>query len=100
MECYGAYKLGRASVDPSVNWYRGEIGFFDYYVIPLAMKLQECGVFGVASHEYLSYAMANRDEWVLKGEEIVKSFLLKYEKVYGNKMGFEGDEGDDGASWA
>ena len=30
MECYQAYKEGRADTDPSENWYKGEIGFFDF----------------------------------------------------------------------
>lgn len=100
MECYGAYKMNRATVNPSVNWYRGEIGFFDFYVIPLAMKLQECGVFGVASHEYLNYAMANRDEWVREGKAIVESFIEKYDRLYGDETGHEVEKGGDGSSWA
>jgi len=79
MECYGAFKAGRADVDPSINWYKGEIGFFDYYVIPLAKKLESCGVFGVSSHEYLNYATANRGEWIREGESIVRGFLAKYD---------------------
>eukprot|EP00980_Cylindrotheca_fusiformis_P015482 scaffold4363_cov125-Cylindrotheca_fusiformis.AAC.2 len=79
MECYSAYKAGRADSDPSTNWYKGEIGFFDFYVIPLAKKLDSCGVFGVSSHEYLSYAQSNRDEWAREGEGIVKEYLVKYE---------------------
>eukprot|EP00526_Cylindrotheca_closterium_P001661 CAMPEP_0113641374 /NCGR_PEP_ID=MMETSP0017_2-20120614/21721_1 /TAXON_ID=2856 /ORGANISM="Cylindrotheca closterium" /LENGTH=1133 /DNA_ID=CAMNT_0000552715 /DNA_START=78 /DNA_END=3479 /DNA_ORIENTATION=+ /assembly_acc=CAM_ASM_000147 len=75
MECYGAFKAGRADVDPSINWYKGEIGFFDFYVIPLAKKLDSCGVFGVSSHEYLNYAMNNRDEWVREGEKLVEEYL-------------------------
>ena len=87
MECYAAYKAGRAENDPSANWYEGELGFFDYYIvssfcsclrccfvfsnpcrvvvlqIPLAKKLKECGVFGVSSGEYLDYARKNRQEW-------------------------------------
>jgi 3'5'-cyclic nucleotide phosphodiesterase len=59
-ECYKAYKDGRSEVDPSINWYNGEIGFFDFYIIPLAKKLKDCGVFGVSSDEYLNYAMKNR----------------------------------------
>ena len=51
---YTAYKQGRSQIDPSVNWYKSEIGFFDFYIIPLAKKLKECGVFGVSSGEYLS----------------------------------------------
>jgi len=62
MECYAAYKSGRAETDPSINWYEGELGFFDFYIIPLAKKLKECGVFGVSSGEYLDYATKNRSE--------------------------------------
>ena len=62
MECYAAYKSGRAETDPSINGYEGELGFFDFYIIPLAKKLKDCGVFGVSSGEYLDYAMKNRNE--------------------------------------
>eukprot|EP00980_Cylindrotheca_fusiformis_P015780 scaffold4589_cov132-Cylindrotheca_fusiformis.AAC.2 len=78
MECYGAYKAGRADSDPSVSWYEGEIGFFDFYVIPLAKKLDRCGVFGVSSDEYLNYAEANRDEWVRDGQALVQEYIAKY----------------------
>ena len=62
--------------DPSLNWYKGEIGFFDFYIIPLAKKLKECGVFGVSSDEYLSYALQNRKEWEARGEGIVAEMVL------------------------
>eukprot|EP00980_Cylindrotheca_fusiformis_P014075 scaffold3678_cov66-Cylindrotheca_fusiformis.AAC.1 len=80
-ECYSAYQSGRADSDPSENWYKGEIGFFDFYVIPLAKKLESCGVFGVSSHEYLNYAQSNRDEWVREGERLVKEYLAKCEEM-------------------
>ena len=65
-------------MDPSKGWYKGEIGFFDFYIIPLAKKLESCGVFGVSSHEYLNYAQMNRDEWEREGESIVQGYLEKY----------------------
>ena len=37
-ETYVAYKAGRADKDPSEGWYRGELWFYDNYVIPLAKK--------------------------------------------------------------
>ena len=43
-EMYLAYKAGRADSDPAETWYEGELGFFDFYIIPLAKKLKECGV--------------------------------------------------------
>jgi 3'5'-cyclic nucleotide phosphodiesterase len=66
-----AYRQGRADRDPADYWYQGELGFFDFYVIPLAKKLKECGVFGVSGDEYLNYAELNRSEWQERGEEIV-----------------------------
>ena len=71
-ECHAAYAAGRAENDPSTTWYEGEIGFFDFYIIPLAKKLKECGVFGISSDEYLDYALQNRKEWEAKGRTIVK----------------------------
>jgi hypothetical protein len=44
-EMYLAYENGRSEKDPSEGWYNGELWFFDNYVIPLARKLKECGVF-------------------------------------------------------
>jgi len=79
-ELYSTYRKGRAANDPSLNWYEGEIGFFDFYIIPLAKKLDTCGVFGVSSHEYLDYAEANRERWVEMGEECVAAWLLKYQQ--------------------
>ena len=74
-ECYRAYQEGRADTDPSLNWYQGEIGFFDFYIIPLAKKLKKCGVFGVSSDECLNYALKNRQEWQDRGKEVVEEMM-------------------------
>lgn len=84
-----AYKRGRASKDPSEFWYKGEIGFFDFYIIPLAKKLKECGVFGVSCDEYLNYANANRKEWELKGESVVAEMVEKYKD---EEFEYDGDQ--------
>ncbi len=77
-EMYKAYTEGRAAKDPTDSWYKGELGFFDFYIIPLAQKLSECGVFGVSSDEYLNYAIMNRNEWEKKGRDVVAGYLKKY----------------------
>ena len=74
-EMMSAYKAGRADKDPSEGWYGGELWFFDNYIIPLAKKLQECGVFGVSCDEVLDYARDNRLEWEQKGKEKVSEWL-------------------------
>jgi hypothetical protein len=78
-EMYTAFKEGRAEKDPSQFWYEGEIGFFDFYIIPLAKKLKDCGVFGVSSDEYLQYAQSNRNEWEQKGKEVVEDLIASVE---------------------
>jgi hypothetical protein len=50
---YKAYLNGRAEgpvrvLVPGRDW------AFDFYIIPLAKKLDDCGVFGVSSGEYLN----------------------------------------------
>ena len=74
---YNAYKAGRSDKNPADFWYEGEIGFFDFYIIPLAKKLDSCGVFGVSSDENLNYATRNRQEWEAKGREVVAEYLEK-----------------------
>lgn len=74
-EMYQAYKEGRAEKDPSEYWYEGELNFFKFYIIPLALKLKECGVFGVSGDEYFFHAESNRSEWALKGKEIVAEYM-------------------------
>ena len=76
---YKAYDAGRGSdKNPAEGWYKGELWFFDNYVIPLAKKLDECGVFGVCSDECLNYALENRKEWDAKGEQVVKEMTQRY----------------------
>jgi hypothetical protein len=75
---------GRLVEDPSKTWYEGEIKFFDQYVIPLAKKLKESGMFGIAGDDALSCAQANRKEWVVRGVEIVGDLKKKYNEKNGS----------------
>lgn len=72
-----AYQNGRAPNDPSTSWYEGELNFFDSYVLPLARKLKDCGVFGVSSDEYFKYAEMNRHEWQEKGKQVVADMVAE-----------------------
>jgi hypothetical protein len=77
-ECYAGYLSGRAEKDPSESWYEGEMGFYDFYRIPLAKKLKDCCVFGVSSDEFLNYGIVNRKEWEVKGDSVVAEYMLKF----------------------
>ena len=71
MEMFLAFRQGRMGKNPAEFWYEGEIAFFEFYIIPLAKKLKDCGVFGVSSGEYLNYAENNLEEWKVRGQEVV-----------------------------
>ena len=80
-EQYQAYLDGRSSTNPADNWYEGEIGFFKFYIIPLAQKLQEVGVFGSSGREYLDFAEKNLAEWEVKGKAVVEEMIAKVSKL-------------------
>jgi 3'5'-cyclic nucleotide phosphodiesterase len=79
-ELFTAYRANRMERDPSDFWYESELKFFDSYIIPLAKKLKDCGVFGVSSDECLNYAMDNRREWESKGQMIVDELVSNYQQ--------------------
>jgi hypothetical protein len=82
-ERYVAYLKGMSGENPPwLGWYKGEIWFFDNYIIPLAQKLNDCGVFGVSYHEYLNYAQQNRLEWEREGEGIVAQLQAEMVNKY------------------
>jgi hypothetical protein len=98
-ELYTAFKAGRFDVDPCTFWYKGEMKFFDGYVIPLAKKLKDCGVFGVSSDECLNYATNNRKEWEAKGEMITEELKSNYnnrEKEENERKAREAEAGGGG----
>lgn len=74
-EMFLAYKAGRMGSDPRTFWYKGELSFFDNYIIPLAKKLKECNVFGASSDECLNFALKNRGEWEISGEQLVAEMI-------------------------
>jgi len=90
-EMYLAYRQGRSDTNPAEGWYQGEIGFFDFYIIPLSQKLNDCGVFGVTSDENLNYAKLNRELWVSLGKAATEEMLERCEKEYDRKMAQEVD---------
>ncbi|CAB9499168.1 Receptor-type guanylate cyclase gcy [Seminavis robusta] len=87
-EMYKAFREDRSDTNPADFWYKGELGFIDYYVVPLSKKLRDCGVFGPTSDENLNYATNNRSMWEKEGEDIVAKMLETVEAEYagGEKM--------------
>lgn len=97
-ESYEAYRTGRAASNPADGWHKGEIGFFDFYIIPLSKKLRDCGVFGPTSDENVNYALNNRNMWERNGqaitEEMHERVAAEYEKYSSAKEEYQDDEYD------
>lgn len=74
-EMYAAYMHGRAAFDPTVIWFKGELAFLDHFVVPLARKVEESGVFGPSGDQYVKYALSNRNDWEQKGHEELKGMI-------------------------
>ena len=68
-EMYSAFVDGRSDKDPSLFWYKGEIGFFDFYIIPLAKRLEHCGIFKSLGSLFVENCNENRRRWILEGEQ-------------------------------
>lgn len=68
-----AYEVGWGKKDPSEFWYKGELGFYDFYIIPLAERLKQCPAFYTSRRELLLYAISNQKEWKTKGKEVLGS---------------------------
>jgi hypothetical protein len=60
-----------------------DIAYFDFYIMirPWAKKLEQYGVFGLSSGEYLNYALRNRMEWEHNGREFAKEMITKWKIV-------------------
>lgn len=72
-EMSAAYSAGRGTRDPAEFWYKGEFGFFDFVVIPLANRLGGSEAFEKFGKEMSKNAAKNREEWAKNGEAAVKA---------------------------
>mmetsp|Transcript_1865 Transcript_1865/g.4226 ORF Transcript_1865/g.4226 Transcript_1865/m.4226 type:complete len:839 (-) Transcript_1865:89-2605(-) len=77
-EMYKVYQDKRLKQDPTIFWYKSELLFFDEHAIPLANQMKECACFGTTADEYLSWSLANRQQWAAKGNELVASIVARH----------------------
>jgi hypothetical protein len=70
-----AWREGRADNDPRDSWYKGEIGFFKFYILPLAERVKHSSAFGALGAELYHCAHSNLIEWEIKGESVVQELI-------------------------
>lgn len=87
LELKKAHKEGRGG-DPKNNWFENQIGFLESYLLPLARRLEDMGVFGdVIGPVFARLVEANRDRWMTDGLGVASNIILEG----GRKFPVEGD---------
>jgi len=86
-ELHEAYRNGRGESDPGPEWFRNQIGFYDFYVLPLARRLRKCGVFGEKlGQQFVTNAKAIRRRWLEEGMATSREILKDGEAHYHRRM--------------
>ena len=63
--------------DCSPNWYGNQIGFLESYILPLAHRLEDMGVFGpLVGPVFARLVEANRDQWITDGQKVTGTYFL------------------------
>jgi len=64
--------------DPFNGWYDNQTGFLDFYVLPLARKLDDSGAFGdTRGGIFVSIVEYNRKRWVKEGMRVTMKIVKK-----------------------
>lgn len=65
-ELKASFHDGRGE-DPQNGWYENQITFLDSYILPLARRMDDTGVFGEMGKQFAVIVLHNRDRWVIDG---------------------------------
>jgi len=85
LELIRAHKDGRGP-DPMNNWHPNQIGFLESYLLPLARRLEDMGVFGdVIGPVFARIVEANRDQWLTDGLAVTNNIIAEGAKKFSVK---------------
>jgi len=74
-----------AGTDPINGWFHNQIGFLDFYLLPLARKLDDMGVFGdTRGAVFASIVDQNRTRWTTEGMNLTMKIIMKGNTEYPN----------------
>mmetsp|Transcript_10996 Transcript_10996/g.17627 ORF Transcript_10996/g.17627 Transcript_10996/m.17627 type:complete len:595 (-) Transcript_10996:295-2079(-) len=82
LELRKAHVEGRGDC-PQNNWYSNQIGFLDAYLLPLARKLDDTGIFGDARGAmFAANVEENRDRWTREGMSLTAKIVMEGERLF------------------
>jgi len=78
-----AFVENEGGEDPMNGWFDNQTGFLDFYVLPLARKLDDAGAFGdTRGNIFVSLVEQNRKRWVKEGMNVTKNIIKKGDNDY------------------
>lgn len=90
LELKKAYVQGRGD-DPQGGWFSNQIGFLDFYLLPLARKLDDTGVFGDTNGAiFAQIVVENKEKWMREGMSLTARIITE-----GHQKFPEADSDDD-----
>ena len=82
MELRRAHVANRG-FDPQVRWFENQIGFLESYLLPVARRLEDTGVFGeTIGQSFTLIVEENRDRWLAQGLEETEKIVTAGSKKY------------------
>jgi len=82
MELRKAHQANRGG-DPQSRWFENQIGFLESYLLPLARRLEDTGVFGdVVGPAFTQIVESNRDKWLTDGYEVAQTTIQEGGEKY------------------
>ena len=75
--------VAKRGFDPQEKWFENQIGFLESYLLPLARRLEDTGVFGDTTGQMFAATVeANRDRWLTNGFEEAQKIIALGKKRY------------------
>jgi hypothetical protein len=82
MELRRAYQAKRG-FDPQYRWFENQIGFLESYLLPLAHRLEDTGVFGPkVGPAFARIVEENRDRWLTQGYDETQKVIEEGATLY------------------
>jgi hypothetical protein len=82
LELRRAYVQGRGD-NPQNGWFSNQIGFLEAYLLPLARRLDDTGVFGdTIGARFAQIVEENRDRWMREGMSLTARVIVEGERQY------------------
>ena len=72
--------------DPQANWFENQITFLESYIMPLARRLNDMGVFGDSiGPMFETIVQQNREQWMSEGIPATAQIVQEWQISKGDK---------------